>query len=167
MRTANILMSALHLIIVLLIFSLGSFFLALYFFPNIFFSFINLIINNPELILKIGLFTLSMAIIFLVVFYMINKAQYVKFVMEKNKYHINSDLIKSYIEKYLENSYPNIKNKIEVIILPKDKLEIIATVDSLDVQKEFLLDVEERVGNLLATHLNYHKDFIFTLKSKK
>lgn len=167
MSGAKVFLSALHLIIVMLIFSIGSFFVILYFYPAIFFSFINLIINNPEVVLKAGFFTLVLAFILFIVFYMINKAQYVKFTMERNKFLVNSNLIKDYIEKYLQASYPTKKNKLEVCVHSKDKLEIIASVDSLDYQKEFLLDIEKKIGKLLSEHFNYRDDFIFTLKSKK
>lgn len=167
MRTANVFISAVHLVIVMLIFAIGSFFVTLYFYPNILFYFINLIVNKPHVILKVGFFILFLSVVLFVVFYMINKAQYVKFTMEKNKYHVDSKFIKNYIEKYLKATYPKKKNKIDICVLPKDKLEIIATVDSLDDQKEFLLNIEEKIGKLLSEHLNYQKDFIFTLKSKK
>jgi len=167
MRTANVFMSALHLIIVLCIFIMGSFFITLYFYPNLLFYFINLIINKPQLILKIGFSTLSLALILFVIFYMINKAQYLKFTMKKNKYDIDTRLIQSYIEKYLESAFPDKKNKFEICVLPKEKLEIIAIVDSLDNQKDFLLNIEEKIGKLLLEHLNYKKNFVFTLKAKK
>lgn len=167
MRTANVFMSAIHLVIVMLIFSIGAFFVTLYFYPSIFLNFVNLIIDNPERILEIGFIILFLSLILFTFFYVVNKAQYVKFTMDKNKYHINSKLIKDYIEKYLEKAYPDKKNKLEINVLPKNKLEIIATVDSLDYQKDFLKNVEKKIGKLLSEKLNYDNDFIFTLKSKK
>lgn len=167
MRSANVFMSALHLVVIMLVFGIGAFFLAMYFYPNTLFFFINLIINQPQIILKIGLFSLILALLLFIVFYMINKARYLKFNMKGNKYCVDSGLIRTIIERFLKNSYPDKKNKLEICVLPKNKLEIIATVDSLDGQKEFLLDIENKIGKLLSDQLNYHKDFIFTLKSKK
>lgn len=167
MRTANVFMSALHLLIIFLIFGIGSFFVTLYFYPNILLYFINLLISQPQLILKVGAFSLLLALTLVIVFYMINKKQYLKFIMEKHQIHIDSNLIRALVEKYLETSYPDTKNKLEICILPKDKLEIIATVDSLDVQKDLLSELEKKIGKLLSKHLNYEKDFVFTLKSRK
>ncbi len=167
MRTANVFMSAIHLLITMLIFAIGFFFVTLYFYPNILFYFVNHIIDKPQVILKLGFFTLLLALVLFSIFYIINKAQYVKFTMEKNKFHIDSKLIKTYIEKYLESTFPDKKSKFEICVLPKEKLEIIATVDCLDDQKEFLLNIEKKIGELLLKQLNYQKDFIFTLKSKK
>jgi hypothetical protein len=164
MRTANVFMSAIHLIIIMLIFGMGAFFLTLYFFPGILFYFINLLMNNPKLIFKIGFSTLFLSFVLFGFFYMINKAQYLKFTIEKNKFRIDSSLIKSYIERFMD---PDNKKSLEVNVLPKDKLEITATVDAEDIQKEFLLNIEQKVGRLLAEQLNYKKDFIFTLKLKK
>lgn len=166
MRTANVFMSALHLMIVLLIFTLGSFFVTLYFYPNILFYSVNLIIDQPQLILKIGFSILILSLFLFVVFYMINKAQYLKFSIEKNKYHIDSKLIKNMLEKSLEETCFSKKNKFEINVLPKDKLEITATVDSLDEQ-EYLSDIEDKIRGFLLKQLNYQNDFIFTLKSKK
>jgi hypothetical protein len=156
-------MSAIHLLIILFVFGLGGFFISLYFYPNLLFCFINIIINKPHVILKLGFFVLLLAVILFVLFYLINKAQYVKFVMKKNNYQVDTKLIKTYIDKYFEKI---LSSKFDVCVLPKDKLEIIATVDSLDNNEEFLLNIEEKIGELLSEHLNYQKEFIFTLKSK-
>jgi len=167
MRTSNVLISALHLIIVLFVFAIGAFFVMVYFNPKLLMLFVDIIINKPGIILKIGFSALFLSCLLFTGFYFINKAQYVKFSMKKNKYQVDTDLIKSYLEKYFKTSFPKVKNKLEVNTLPKDKIEIIATVETLDNQKEFLLNIEEKIGKLLSEHLDYQKEFIFTLKSRK
>jgi len=167
MRTSNVLISALHLIIVMFVFAIGAFFVAIYFYPKLLFLFVELIINKPGIILKIGFSSLLLSGLLFFGFYFINKAQYIKFSMKRNNFQVDTTLIKSSIEKYFKNAYPKMNNKLEVNVIPKDKLEIIATVDSLDNQKEFLLNIEDKVGKLLSEHLDYQKEFVFTIKSRK
>lgn len=167
MKVANILMSAIHLLIVILIFAIGSFFVALYFYQNILFDFVNRAVEKPDLFLTMGLFTIFLAIVLFAFFYFVNKGQYMKFIMGKNKFHIDAMLIKTYIEKYLQTTYPGKKNKFEVYILPENKLEIVANVSSLDNQKDFLLNAEKKISKLLYENFDYENDFIFTLKSKR
>src|SRR3990167_7481973 len=101
MKSANVFMSALHLVILMLIFGMGAFFVTLYFYPNILFFCINLIIDQPQLILKIGFSVLILAAMLFFVFYMINKTQYLKFNMERNRCYVDSKVVKTLIEKYL------------------------------------------------------------------
>ncbi|NGX33736.1 MAG: hypothetical protein K1060chlam1_00077 [Candidatus Anoxychlamydiales bacterium] len=166
MRAMQILISAIHLVFMMLIFAIGSFFVMLYFKPEFIEIFINFMLENTDIVLKIGLFTLSLAFILFISFYQLHKKQYLKVLMKKNKTDIDTKLIKNYIEKYFERIYPDKKNNFQVNVDVKDKLEIIARVDNLDNKKEFLLNIEEKIGKLLLDHLNYDKEFIFTLKEK-
>ena len=167
MRTINVLVSALHLIIVLFTGALGAFFVMLYFSPKLIYFFIDTITEEPQIFLKIGLYISLVAISLFVCFYYMHKSQYIKLSMKKNKTSINTKLIQTLLEKYFQNIYPKNKNKLKVSVDENEKLEIIATVDALENQDSFLLNIEEKIGQLLIDHLDYQKDFIFTLKSRK
>ncbi|NGX41312.1 MAG: hypothetical protein KR126chlam4_01151 [Candidatus Anoxychlamydiales bacterium] len=166
MRAIEVLISAIHLVFMMLILSVGSFFVMLYYKPQFIEFFINYMLENPEIVLKIGLFTLAAAFILFISFYQLHKKQYLKVLMKKNKTDVDTKLIRNYIEKYFESIYPDKKNRFQVNVDVKDKLEIIARIDSLDDKKEFLLNIEEKIGKLLLEHLDYDKEFIFTLKEK-
>ena len=167
MRTSSVLISAIHLIFLMFIAALGSFFIVLYLKPNFVHFFVDYINLNPQIFLKIGLITLASALLLFICLYQLHKTQYLKLNMKKNRSDVNTEIIKSYLEKYFENIFPEKKNNLEVTVLPKEKLEIIASVDSLENQKQFLLDIEDKIGKLLIDHLNYDKEFIFTLKERK
>ncbi|NGX32692.1 MAG: hypothetical protein K1060chlam4_00742 [Candidatus Anoxychlamydiales bacterium] len=166
MRAIEVLISAIHLVFMMLIISVGSFFIMLYYKQELIESFINYMLDSPEIVLKIGLFTLASAFILFISFYQLHKKQYLKVLMKKNKTDVDTKLIRNYIEKYFESIYPDKKNRVQVNVDAKDKLEIIAKVDSLDDKKEFLLNIEEKIGKLLLEHLDYDKEFIFTIKEK-
>lgn len=166
MRAANVLISAIHLVFMMLIFAIGSFFVMLYFKPEMISLFTDFITENTQVILKIGLFTLGLALLLFICFYQLHKKQYLKIAMKKNRSDIDTKLIQKYIEKYFDSIYPGKKNYFQVNVDTKDKLEIIANVESLDDKKELLLNIEEKIGKLLLEHLDYDKEFIFTLKEK-
>lgn len=166
MRAMQVLSSAIHLVFMMLIAFVGSFFVMLYFRPLFIESFINFMLENTDVVLKIGLFTLALAFILFISFYQLHKKQYLKISMKKNRSEVDTKLILSYIEKYFESIYPDNKNSFQVNVDLKDKLEIIARVDSLDNKNDFLLNIEEKIGKFLLEHLNYDKEFIFTLKEK-
>jgi ABC-type multidrug transport system fused ATPase/permease subunit len=164
MKVAQAFISAIHLLVFLLVLMFGLFFVFLYFNFDTVHYYMNYAINNPDILLKLGSVTLALALILFVSFYYLNKAQYLKISMKNNTSEINTRLIRSYIEAYFEENFDDIKHKIEVNVINNDKLHIIALVDSLDDKKEFLLNIEEKIGKLLLDHLNYDKEFIFTLK---
>jgi len=166
MRAMQVLVSAIHLVFMMLIISVGSFFVMLYFKPEFIEFFINYMLENPEIVLKIGLFTLASSLILFILFYQLHKKQYLKILMKKNKTFVDTTLIRNCVEKYFDNIYPDKKHNFQVNVDVKDKLEIIAKVDSLDNKKEFLLNIEEKIGKLLLEHLDYDKEFIFTIKEK-
>ncbi|NGX28643.1 MAG: hypothetical protein K940chlam1_00827, partial [Candidatus Anoxychlamydiales bacterium] len=56
MRTINVLLSALHLIIALFTGALGAFFVMLYFSPKLIYFFIDTITEEPQIFLKIGFY---------------------------------------------------------------------------------------------------------------
>ncbi len=163
MRSMQVLISAIHLMFLMLITSIGSFFIMLYFKPKLIESFINYILENTDIVLKIGFFILTLALILFISFYQLHKKQYLKILMKKTRSDVDTKLIKNYIEKYFETIYSD-KKKFQVDVDAKDKLQIIASVESLNDKKEFLLNMEEKIGKLLLEHLNYDKEFIFTLK---
>ncbi|NGX49772.1 MAG: hypothetical protein K940chlam5_01376 [Candidatus Anoxychlamydiales bacterium] len=166
MRAIEVLISAIHLVFMMLIISVGSFFIMLYYKQELIESFINYMLESPEIVLKIGLFTLASALILFISFCQLHKKQYLKVLMKKNKTDVDTKLIRNYIEKYFDGIYPDKKNRVQVNVDAKDKLEIIAKVDSLDDKKDFLLNIEEKIGKLLLEHLDYDKEFIFTIKEK-
>lgn len=167
MRTISSLKSAFHLIVVLMVLTMGAFFITIAIYPKLFLYFVDLLINNPQIILYTGGVIFSLGILLFICFYFIYKAQYLKFIMERKKTSVDTKLIENYIKKYFQNIYPEDKNDFQVSVDFKDKLEITTTVDVLEDQKEFLLNIEEKIGKLLSEHLDYQKEFIFTLKARK
>jgi len=166
MRAINVLVSAMHLIVFLFTFALGSFFIMLYFSPKLIYSFVYAITDEPQIFLKIGFYTLILSAFLFIAFYHMHKSQYLKFSMNNKKTAVSTKLIQKLLVSYFKNIYPNKKTKLKVVVDEKEKLEIIATVDNLENQKDFLINIEEKIGKLLLDHLNYQKDFIFTLKSR-
>ena len=166
MRTVNVLVSAFHLIIVLFTFALGALFVMLYFKSQLVYFLIDNITDEPQIFLKIGFYILIFSTFLFICFYYMHKSQYLKFSMQTNKTSINIKLVQNLLEKYFKNTYPDKKNKLKVSLDENEKLEIIATVDSLENREDFLINIEEKISKILLDHLDYQKDFIFTLKSR-
>ncbi|MFA6502391.1 MAG: hypothetical protein WCT85_06350, partial [Parachlamydiales bacterium] len=155
MRTVNLLASAMHLLIVLAMFAIGFFLVMIYLSPHFCNFFLDLLLNDSVMFLKIGLTIGLFTVISFVTFYYIHKGQYIKFYIKQNKYQVNIDIIKSYLQNYLKVMYPDKKNELDVYVILKDKLEIVIDMESLNGQKEFIMDLEPVIKNLLSEKLNY------------
>jgi len=167
MRAINVLASAVHLITILLIFALGFFLIFIYLDSRCLNFFLDLVINKPYVFFKMGYLTLSLGFGLFLSFFAIYKAQYIKFSLNgnNNKCFVNTNLVQKNLIKYFENIYPDFKKNLKVCLTSNNKLEIIATVKSLENQEEFVLDMEDKIKKLLADQLNYQEEFIFTLRT--
>ncbi|MBN2479697.1 MAG: hypothetical protein JXA94_05670 [Parachlamydiales bacterium] len=169
MRAINILISAVHLVILLFVVFVGVFFVSLFYASNYLNYFIDILSNKPQVLLTLGIIILSFSLLLFLLFYVMHKNQYLKIKMKPfQKVSIDTNVIRSYIEDFLKNSYP--KNNVNCLVsmIPDNKLEIIANFDkgaSL-IKKDFLLHLELQIGKLLSDQLNYHSEFIFTLNMK-
>ncbi len=169
MRTINVLLSAIHLMVLILTILLGSIFSLGYIYPDIMDAFVKMIIEKPESVLKIGLIFLSLSFLLFITFYLMHRKKYFNVEMSPNISQIDTKVIKSYIEKHLKKMYPKKLTVSKVEILSNNKLEIVATMKKIDPssQEDVLINIEEKIGKLLLEHLNYRKEFILTLNLKK
>ncbi len=168
MRTANVLISATHIFLILLMFAIGLFFIIMPSAPDFCSYVAKVILFKAERFRYIGGFILLITFLLAVGFAAIHKAQYIKIKMKPYSYSIDSQLIKEYIQTFWNKTYPENKILAEVIVLPKQKLEIIANLSKMsDSQKEaFLEKSNQEISRILCEHLKYYKEFILTLSSR-
>ena len=153
MKSSKIIISSLHLLLIVLVISLGLFFIALPYTPVFSVTIINMVEQTPFVFLKIGIFTLVFAFLLSVGLYFMYKRQFVKISMKKNRSDIDTKIVSIYIEDYLKGKYP--KNKVSAIVnvLPSKKLEIIASFDTVkDHDKPHFL--------FAISFLQYYKIFL-------
>ncbi len=167
MKTSNIILSAVHLFLTLITASVGVCFIILPNAPKLIFYMSEIIANRSDLLVKFGIFLLGMAFLLGLGFYALYKTRYLKINMKPHSLDIDTKIIATYIEKYFKSKYPELQVDLEVDILSNDNLEVIAKISSeIEDKKMFLLDMESKIGKMLSSHLNYQKNFVFTLKNK-
>lgn len=168
MRTGNVLFSAVHFFVFLLILSVGGFLIALSKMLSLRFLLSQCISDHYSLFLPIGIALMAFAGILFAGLYAMNRKRYYTVKMQCHKTGIDEALIQKYVEKYWKEKFPHHALSIGVILLPHQKIEVVAEIppNSEEEQIEILAGVEKELGGIFAQQLGFKKDFTMTLSLK-
>lgn len=90
------------------------------------------------------------------------KGRYFKIKMGASKVLVEESIISDYIKGYWKQIFPNEPANLEVIIHPKQTIEIVTHL-TVDYSPELFSKIETELGLLLARKLGYTKDFLLTI----
>lgn len=166
MHSTKTLFSALHLLVVLFVLSLGLF---LYFTPTFahFEIFLRNIVENPFLLRLVGggVFALGMGLCF--GFYKLYQGSFYQVKMQSAGASASVDVavVEKYMQEYLEKEFLGKVILHEVLCKDNKKFEIKAEFPYEDFakQKEMLQKMEKDFRAFLQTHLGYKEELIFTV----
>jgi len=165
MRKENLLFSAVQLFLVLVLACTGLFFIALPWAPQVRFTCAAFLAQRDDLFMPLGALILGVAAILGVGFYFMQRKAYFQVRMSP-AIHVERALLKTLLEAYWKERYPEEKLKTDVVLHRDQKLEFIAELPNLksaDPEK-LLSEVQLEVGGLMLHQLGYKRDFTFTFE---
>lgn len=84
--------------------------------------------------------------------------------MGSSKVLVEEAIIQDYIKGYWRQIFPNEPSNLEVIIHPKQTIEIVTKFPNI-VSEVILNKIQNELGVLLARKLGYEKEFVLTITS--
>jgi|JI9StandDraft_1071089.scaffolds.fasta_scaffold19090_3 hypothetical protein len=166
MRPDRFFLSLIHLLIVLFLFSVGLFLCILAKAPHVCHLIADFLLSDKMAMTAYitGASTFLLAIILMIGFQQLHNKKYYKLAMQGCKASIDEAIIKEYIQEYWSSLFKNKDITVDVLLAPKQKIEIMATLPPL--QELGLLErIESELGVLLARKLGYEKEFLLTIVS--
>jgi hypothetical protein len=157
MRATHILFSAVHLIVVLLIVSVGGMLACLPLSPKLRFVLTMALINSPEAFARVGIGFVTTGVLLFAGFFAMNRRRYIQFKMKGIS--IDPSVAETYVREYWSKLFPG--KDVEVLLRNPNLLEVIAQIP--DATEELLVRVEKELGALFATKLGYRNEFILTI----
>jgi len=161
MRTGNILFSAAHFFVVVLVIGVGVLFLALPHADYFRMQLINFLEDPHNMCSLIGGIILGIGVLLCGVAYLLNRRQYVSIEMEGASVDIEEGVIRRYAKTYFQEKFPDFESISDVVIRGKSTIEIMTSLPAPQEDK-FFKEVEEELGFILARHLGYQKPFTVT-----
>ncbi len=156
------LFSVVHLLFVLLVLGSGILLTLSAYVANVQNVIIHLLLQFPNFLLSIGIFLSSLGLLLFCGFMNMYKARYFKIKMGTSKVLVEEAIISDYIKGYWKQIFPNDPINLEVIIHPKQIIEIVTNL-SAQHSPELFSKIETELGLLLARKLGYTKDFLLTI----
>lgn len=165
MKTGNILLSAIHFLVLLIILSLGSILLALPYTKSFLYYLSDSLHHQPHLFKLLGGITLSFGLLLFIPFYLLNKRSFLTLKVGSATTTIDQSIVQNYIQKYWEKKHPTKQPLIDVVIKKGKTLEIILSIpENWEGEvEENLIDLENDLKNCLSSQLGYHQPFYLTL----
>jgi hypothetical protein len=162
MSPRQALASTLHLFVVLAFFTAGLFFIALPYLPETRMQMVDILSNQFDKCITIGLSLFLTALIFLFGFYALNRGRFLVIQMG-----VSTDLkiIRQTIEECFGKQFPKKIFLKEIEIGPKSGLEMRVHLAPLDesAREELFIRVEQELGVLLKNRFGYSKPFHLTV----
>jgi hypothetical protein len=167
MRIENLLFSAVQFFLVLVIACAGLFFIALPWAPHVRFLSSNFLAQRDDLFIPLGALLLGVAATLGTGFYFLQRRAYFQ-VRMSTAVHVEKELLRSLLEIYWKERYPEEKLSTDIIIHPDQRLEFVAELPYLKASEsqQMLKEVELEMGRLILQQLGYKRDFLFTFQLK-
>jgi len=156
------LFSVVHLLFVLLVLGSGLLLTLSAYVANVQHVIIRLLLQYPHFLLSTGIFLSSLGVLLFCGFMNMYKGRYFKIKMGASKVLVEESIISDYIKGYWKQIFPNEPANLEVIIHPKQTIEIVTHL-TVDYSPELFSKIETELGLLLARKLGYTKDFLLTI----
>jgi len=164
MRSENLVFSAIHLMMTMLVIVVGFSFLMIPFAPNFRMSVIELLCDKPKTLMVLGFGILSLGVALFVGFYNMHKKRYLKVDMGCTKTQIEEEIVREYVYNYWKSIFPEDKFDLEIILTRNQKIEIVTQIPKTSKSfEEIFSRVRNELGVLLARQLGYEKEFSITI----
>ncbi|MCP5490895.1 MAG: hypothetical protein H7A42_07275 [Chlamydiales bacterium] len=165
MRSGNILFSAVHFFVILLILSLGGLLLALPYAETFRFQLAYYIYERPDLFKLIGAITLGFAVLLFLGFYLLNKRRFITVKMGPAMTQIDEKVVQDYVQDYWNEKQPSEEGVVDVVVQKGEILEIIVPIPKNweGEVEEHLVQLQNDLGDRLSRRLGYYKEFYLTL----
>ncbi len=130
MRIENLLFSAVQFFLVLVVSCMGLFFIALPWAPKVRFTCADFIAERDDLFIPLGALLLGVGLILGIGFYFMQRKAYFQVRMSP-AIHVEKALLRTLLEAYWKDRYPEEKLKTDVILHRDQRIELIAELPSL------------------------------------
>jgi hypothetical protein len=167
MRIENLLFSAVQFFLVVVVACTGLFFIALPWAPHVRFTCAAFLMERDDFFIPLGGLLLGIALVLGIGFHFLQKKAYFQVKMGP-AVHVERALLRTLLEAYWKERYPDHKLKTDVILHKDQRIELVAELPSLKSAEpeKLLADVELEIGKLMLQQLGYKQDFIFTFELK-
>jgi hypothetical protein len=167
MRTGKVLASGLQLLVAIKLLILGALSIAVAVFPSLRATVTYYIGQYPNAMLLVGYFIFALGLLLFLAFYAMNRGQYYQ-VGFRIPIEVDTKIIQTYTEEYWKKLFPEEDLHVEVVIHKNQTIEVIAEMPGLtfEEQKKMLECTEKELGSLLARHIGYQKELLFTVLAK-
>lgn len=162
MNTRQALASLLHGFVLLLLSSIGFFFVCLPYLPVARLEIVEILLNRPELLTSFGLGSFAFVFMFFLGFYSVNRGRFLRLKMGAQSVEIDHKLISKSLE---ECFHAHFKEKISLVGVTVDsQIDIDIKLAPLDEgeREELFLRVEVALQTLLKERFGYTKPFYLT-----
>ena len=165
MRNGHFLFSAIQFLMIVVLFSVGGIFLALYFQPQFSENLAVWILKPNAHFLVLGALTLGLALLLFIVFSMMHRDQFLRIKMKKSHFFIDESLVRSAILRFWDEEFPE-REKPQDIYFAREKIEVITQLPKSENIEQTLSEIEERLGNMLSDQFGYQKQFFVSVRRK-
>lgn len=167
MRIENLLFSAVQFFLVLVLACSGLFFIALPWAPHVRFTCATFLAERDDFFIPLGGLLLGIALILGIGFYFMQRKVYFQVRMSP-AIHVEKALLRTLLEVYWNDRYPDEKLKTDVVLHKDQRIELIAELPQMKSAEpeKLLVEVELEIGKLMLQQLGYKRDFIFTFELK-
>ncbi len=154
--------SIVHFLFVLLVLGAGILLVLSSFLTNIQNLAIHFLLQYPNLLVSVGAFLVLFGLILFSGFYNMYRVRYYKIKMGASKVLVEEAIIQDYIKGYWQQIFPNELPNLEVVIHPKQTIEIVTKLQN-QASTALFEKIQNELGLLLAKKLGYEKEFILTI----
>lgn len=163
----NVVLSAIHFILVVFLGGLSLALTGIYFSGSFRVKIGDTILYQPQVFFALGLGLAILTLFLLLSFYVLYRKKALRYRMGSHSASIQQEVVLATVERYWKEHFPSYSIHTEIVFHQGKKLEIILSLPTLEEKerKEFLKKSEKELGKLLYDHFDYDKDFYLTLSS--
>lgn len=168
MRTGNVLFSAVHFFVCVILLALGGSLVAVAKIDHLKILISSVVFEKASTLANAGYLVLAGAGILFFCLSLMHRGRSYSFKMKNNKVSMGKSLIQNYVEAYWKTLFPDTKLIPEVLIYHRNKIEVFAQLPDLkeEEQTQLLEKIENELGELFAEKLGYEKDFQLTISER-
>ena len=165
MRTANLLFSAAHFLVVLTTLALGGFFLSLPYTESFRYNLTYYLYHRPEFFTLTGSMMMSFGLLLLFGLYRVNRRRFLTIETRPMTTLVDEGIIHNWIQQYWREKYPKKEACIDVVVQKGKVLQIFLPIPENweGEREELLISLQNDLAKRLFYLLGYHREFYITL----
>ncbi len=162
MRTSHLIFSAIQFLVTLTVLLAGAFFILIPYAPTMQSYLGDFFLGEAPPIQKLGIVIFGFGALCFFVLFRLNRTTYLELHMKGCRAHAEEGLVKGYVDRYLHELFPNDPVDSDVVVLKKNRLEVIANLPTL--REDLLEKIQHDLGLLFYRQFGYSKDFCLKVK---